>query len=121
MKYLLILSLLPLSAAAEQCALVAADGTVENTIIADQEFVKNVPAPAGKSYICESKSRVHPPARGGTWNKEIRSFVPHKDFPSWRLDEEAAVWIAPKPMPAGKTKRDVEWDEAAGDWKDSKK
>ena len=51
---------------------------------------------------------------GYTYDEALDAFIPPKTFPSWILDEETCVWVAPVPYPTdGLT---YYWNEAAVDW-----
>jgi hypothetical protein len=51
---------------------------------------------------------------GFTYDANIDAFVPKKPFPSWVLDTNRAVWVAPTPVPNdGKY---WQWDESTLSW-----
>lgn len=50
------------------------------------------------------------------YDEELDAFIPPKPFPSWTLDPEAGVWVAPVANPdpdAG-----YSWDEGSLSWVD---
>jgi hypothetical protein len=49
---------------------------------------------------------------GFTYDVERDAFIPPKPFPSWLLDEESCLWVAPVPYPGGL----YDWDENLGEW-----
>jgi hypothetical protein len=49
---------------------------------------------------------------GFSYDEARDAFIPPKPYPSWVLDEDTCLWVAPIPMPDG----DYVWDEDAGDW-----
>ena len=49
---------------------------------------------------------------GYSYDETRDAFIPPQPFPSWVLDEDTCLWVAPIPMPDG----DYVWDEDAGDW-----
>lgn len=51
---------------------------------------------------------------GYTYDHFRDAFIPPKPFPSWILDEETCLWVAPKPHPDDL--RSYEWDELTGRW-----
>lgn len=51
---------------------------------------------------------------GFEYMPELDIFMPSKPFESWVLDEAAASWVAPVPMPEdGEV---YSWDEESGSW-----
>ena len=49
---------------------------------------------------------------GFTYDADREAFIPPTPYPSWVLDEDTCLWVAPIAMPEG----DHVWDEEAGDW-----
>ena len=49
---------------------------------------------------------------GFTYDEARDAFIPPTPYPSWVLDEDTCLWVAPIAMPEG----DHVWDEQAGDW-----
>ena len=47
-----------------------------------------------------------------TYNKELDAFIPPKPYPSWILNNETALWEAPKPQPEGI----YTWNEDSQEW-----
>ncbi len=51
---------------------------------------------------------------GFTYDEERDAFIPPRpEYPSWVLDEDTCLWVAPVPMPEDGV---YVWDEQAGDW-----
>jgi hypothetical protein len=49
---------------------------------------------------------------GYTYDQARDAFIPATPYPSWVLDNETCLWVAPTAKPDG----DYVWDEQAGDW-----
>ena len=50
---------------------------------------------------------------GHTYDENRDAFIPPQPYPSWVLDEETCLWVAPIAYPAEGVHT---WDEQAGDW-----
>ena len=50
---------------------------------------------------------------GFQYDEARDAFIPPTPYPSWVLDEETCLWVAPVPMPED---GDYVWDESAGEW-----
>ena len=50
---------------------------------------------------------------GFTYDEARDAFIPPTPYPSWVLDEDTCLWVAPGPMPEDGV---YVWDEQAGDW-----
>ena len=50
---------------------------------------------------------------GFTYDKNRDAFIPPQPYPSWVLDEDTCLWVAPIAYPAEGAHT---WDEQAGDW-----
>ena len=50
---------------------------------------------------------------GFTYDEERDAFIPPQPYPSWVLDEDTCLWVAPIAYPA---EGEHTWDEQAGDW-----
>jgi len=50
---------------------------------------------------------------GFTYDADREAFIPPTPYPSWVLDEDTCLWVAPIAYPA---EGDHVWDEQAGDW-----
>ena len=50
---------------------------------------------------------------GHTYDADRDAFIPPQPFPSWVLDEDTCLWVAPIAYPAEGVHV---WDEQAGDW-----
>ena len=57
--------------------------------------------------------RFNYPARSFTYDADRDAFIPPQPFPSWVLDEDTCLWVAPIAYPAEGAHT---WDEQAGDW-----
>lgn len=53
---------------------------------------------------------------GYTYDAERDAFIPPQPFPSWLLDEETCLWLAPAPYPEDGNA--YAWDEEALSWVD---
>ena len=51
---------------------------------------------------------------GFTYDEARDAFIPPQPYPSWVLDEDTCLWVAPVPMP--EDGGEYRWDEEAGDW-----
>ena len=50
---------------------------------------------------------------GFTYDETRDAFIPPQPYPSWALDEDTCLWVAPIAYPAEGAHT---WDEQAGDW-----
>jgi hypothetical protein len=50
---------------------------------------------------------------GFSYNKLLDAFIPPKPFPSWVLNDDTCLWIAPVAMPVDGM---VYWDESLLNW-----
>ena len=50
---------------------------------------------------------------GYSYDETRDAFIPPTPYPSWVLDEDTCLWVAPIAYPA---EGDHVWDEEAGDW-----
>jgi len=50
---------------------------------------------------------------GFTYDENRDAFIPPQPYPSWVLDEDTCLWVAPIAYPA---EGHHVWDEQAGDW-----
>ena len=50
---------------------------------------------------------------GFTYDENRDAFIPPQPYPSWTLDEDTCLWVAPIAYPAEGMHT---WDEEAGDW-----
>ena len=50
---------------------------------------------------------------GFTYDSDRDAFIPPTPYPSWVLDEDTCLWVAPIAYPAEGMHT---WDEQAGDW-----
>ena len=51
---------------------------------------------------------------GYTFDPQRNAFIPPKPFPSWVLNEESCLWMAPIPCPSDG--KEYAWDEESGTW-----
>ena len=107
------------------------NGTVINVIVAEKEFIDTFIDDSPGEWIQSSyntKYGVHTkggtPLRknyamvGGTYDSTRDAFIPPKLYPSWTLDEDKCVYVAPKAYPTDG--KDYEWDEDNKEWKEIK-
>ena len=107
------------------------NGTVINVIVAEKEFIDTFIDDSPGEWIQTSyntKYGVHTkggtPLRknyamvGGTYDSTRDAFIPPKLYPSWTLDEDKCVYVAPKAYPTDG--KDYEWDEDNKEWKEVK-
>lgn len=109
------------------------DNVVQQVIVADQEFIDTLPDPqdwiqtsyntrGGVHYDPETGLPDGKPALrknyafvGGLYDPEADAFYGSpQPFPSWVLDKETYLWIAPIPYPTDGQK--YEWDEPTTSW-----
>jgi len=53
---------------------------------------------------------------GYTYDEGRDAFISPTPYPSWVLDEETCLWVAPVPLPNDADTVAYEWDESAGEW-----
>ena len=53
---------------------------------------------------------------GFTYDADRDAFIPPQPFPSWVLDEDTCLWVAPVDLPADADTVAYIWDEEAGNW-----
>jgi hypothetical protein len=106
-------------------ARVNAQGIVEQVIVAEQDFINELPD--ASSWVQTSYNTyggVHKlggtPLRknyatiGGRYNPVLDAFISVKTFDSWVLNETTCLWEAPVAKPEdGKV---YHWDEASTSW-----
>jgi len=51
---------------------------------------------------------------GSTYDEDRDAFIPPQPYPSWVLDEETLLWVAPDPYPTDGNQYD--WDEESQGW-----
>lgn len=54
---------------------------------------------------------------GFIYDEDLDAFIPPQPYPSWTLDEEKFIWIAPVPYPEGE--EFYKWDEETQSWIES--
>ena len=112
------------------------NGVVEQVIVAEQEFfdtfvdsspgvwlqtsyntrggVHHDPA-TGEPSADQSKAlRKNYAGIGYSYDAVRDAFIPPKPYPSWLLDEQTCLWIAPAPYPADGNH--YAWNEAGQVW-----
>lgn len=118
------------------------NGLVENVIVAEQDFIDNVASkefPDGKWIQTSYNTRGGVHYKPDSWipsedqSKALRKNYAEKDFiydeeldafyapqpyPSWTLDKETCVWVAPSPMPEPDPENKIfhYWDEEQLAW-----
>lgn len=112
------------------------DGVVQQVIVASAEFfdtfVDNSPGEWIKtSYNTYGGVHYEPDSNvpsadqskalrknyagiGYTYDAQRDAFIPPKTFPSWTLDEETCLWVAPAPYP--QDGNNYTWDETKQQW-----
>ena len=53
---------------------------------------------------------------GFTYDEARDAFIPAKPYPSWVLDEDTCLWVAPIALPDDADTVAYTWDEEAGAW-----
>ena len=106
------------------------NGIVLRVIVAEQDFIDTglVGDPANwiqTSYNTDegvhkeggTPLRKNYAGKGYKYDADRDAFIPPRYYPSWVLDEEKCVYVAPveKPKDVGHS----EWNEAAGKWIDA--
>ncbi len=102
------------------------DGIVTQVIVAEPDFFDTFVDSSPGQWMQTSYNThggQHPDGRpfrknfagiGFTYDAQRDAFIPPKPYPSWVLDEESCLWVAPVPMPQdGKA---YGWDEATLSW-----
>ena len=98
-------------------ALVDAEGTVKNVIVADREFVEKHPV-KDMTWVetsMDGSVKKNYAEIGGKYDKNRDAFIQRKPFNSWVINEESAKWVAPIEKP--RDGKDYEWDESIRGWK----
>ena len=80
------------------------NNVVINVIVADQEFIDNLPNSA--EYVLLTDCGI-----GWTYDSATGNFISQQPFPSWTLDSNN-VWQAPTPKPDG----NYNWNEDTQTW-----
>ena len=65
-----------------------------------------------QTYI-DGSARFNYAGIGFTYDETRDAFIPPTPYPSWVLDEDTCLWVAPIAHPA---EGDHVWDEETGDW-----
>jgi hypothetical protein len=105
-------------------ARIAAQGIVEQVIVAEQDFIDTLSDKTSwvqTSY--NTRGGQHPEGRplrknyagiGYSYDSVRDAFIPPKPYASWVLNENTCLWDAPTPYPTdGKT---YNWDENTQQW-----
>ena len=53
---------------------------------------------------------------GFTYDENRDAFIPPQPYPSWTLDEDTCLWVAPVPIPDDADTVEYLWDEATTSW-----
>jgi hypothetical protein len=94
--------------------IVDAEGVMQETL--GQEFLANLHGYAPDDLVqCfdDGSFRFNYPGRGFTYDSTRDAFIPPTPYPSWVLDEDTCLWVAPIAYPAEGVHV---WDEETGDW-----
>ena len=95
---------------------------VADAVIADggeavgQEFLAGIYGYEQDSLVecfVTGDARFNYPGPGFVYDEARDAFIPPTPYPSWVLDEDTCLWVAPIAYPADGVH---DWDEAAGDW-----
>jgi hypothetical protein len=104
-------------------AKINAMGTVENVIVAGQDFIDSLPD--ASSYVQTWADASGDAAKGynfasigGKFDPKANAFTAPQPFASWVLDAKFQ-WQAPIAYPAPKAGFFYTWDEAAVNWKEN--
>lgn len=111
------------------------NGVVSNVIVAEQEFIDSGLVGDPSQWIQTSyntRGGVHYGADGApdggaplrknyagvgySYDESRDAFIPPKPYPSWLLDEEKCLWVAPIPFPELSENQSAYWDEATTSW-----
>jgi hypothetical protein len=106
-------------------ARVTAQGSVEQVIVAEQDFIDTLP---DKTSWVQTSYNTHggvhalggTPLRknfagiGYTYDSVRDAFIPPKPYASWTLNEDTCLWDAPVAMPTDGKR--YKWDEATTNW-----
>jgi hypothetical protein len=65
-----------------------------------------------QTYL-DGSTRFNYAGIGFTYDADRDAFIPPTPYPSWVLDEDTCLWVAPIAYPADGAHT---WDEQAGDW-----
>lgn len=97
---------------------------VLRVIIADQDFIDNMPGTWVKTSYNTAEGehkkggiplRKNFAGPGYTYDPSLDAFIPPKPFKSWKLDQEKGVYMAPKKRPG----KDYLWNEKKLKWERS--
>jgi hypothetical protein len=78
------------------------EGKVKNVIVAEQDVIDSgaFGDPASwKQTSYNGNIRRRFAGIGYEYNEDLDAFIPPKPFPSWILDTENAIYVAPLPRP----------------------
>jgi hypothetical protein len=101
------------------------NGVVTAVIVAEADFINTLPDAAmwvqtsyntygGEHRHGGAPLRKNYAAIGGTYDAQKDSFIPPKTFPSWMLNEDTCLWIAPVPYP--EDGKEYGWNEETLSW-----
>lgn len=94
------------------------NGIVTNVIVAEQDFIDSGAVGDPASWIQTSYNgtiRGYYAGIGYEYHADIDAFIPPCPFPSWILDKEKAMYVAPIPRPEG----NYIWNEENQSWIDA--
>ena len=93
------------------------NNTVTQVIVAEQDFINS--GSVGDSFRWVQTSynnnfRKNYAGVGYTYDRIRDAFIPPKTYPSWILNEDTCLWIAPVPYPDDDNK--YTWNEETTNW-----
>ena len=104
------------------------NGVVTQVIVIDQETLNlghwgdpslwiqtSYNTAGGKHILGGTPLRKNYAGVGFTYDANRDAFIPPRPFPSWGLDEDTCLWVAPIPKPVEENKI-FQWDEDARAW-----
>lgn len=92
------------------------NGLVSEVVVADSMdwVVGNI----GGTWVETFKdgTRFNYASIGYTYDADRDAFIPPTPYPSWVLDEDTCLWVAPVPLPDDADTVDYVWDESSTNW-----
>lgn len=100
------------------------NGIVTQVIVAEQDVIDS--GLFGYGWVQTSyrtTGNAHPEAKplrknyagvGFIYDKDLDAFIPPKPFPSWVLDKNSCLWVAPIKKPSDENL--YNWDEKSQSW-----
>lgn len=92
------------------------NGIVQKVIVADREFIDSGIVGDPSRWVetfTDNSLRVRYAGIGYEYHKTIDAFIPPKQFDSWSLNTESAVYESPVPMPKDGM---YLWNEKTKNW-----